>query len=202
MSDLTNTFTAIANAIRTKTGGSNSMTPSQMTNEILNIPSGGGTLNVLKFESDTKMASANVNFGVDAKYVLLAFPLAQNNNSLLSVGQYIKAVFVDIENSQATFLGYTLTDYTKDSNNFFTNSLHASADTPFTYSGNLSNSGRLRYYYNKTIYGTAAYVQSDGTFSATLTKNSYSYTCSGTFPGTYSDPVAATFSGYDIYVFY
>ena len=44
MSTLTDTFTGIANAIRSKTGSSSAFTPAQMITEIENIPTGGGSI--------------------------------------------------------------------------------------------------------------------------------------------------------------
>ena len=96
MSALTDTFTAIANAIRAKSGGSNTMTPSQMVTEINNLPKPTGTVNLTTNGTHdvTNYASANVdvapllktmavtvpqgssvpytiNFGVNAKYVIV-----------------------------------------------------------------------------------------------------------------------------------
>lgn len=42
MSTLTDTFQAIANAIRAKTGKSDTMTPAEMPTEIASISGGGG----------------------------------------------------------------------------------------------------------------------------------------------------------------
>ena len=44
-----NTLTAIANAIRGKTGGVDTMTPLEMPDEITNIPTGGGGIDITQY---------------------------------------------------------------------------------------------------------------------------------------------------------
>lgn len=53
MSQLTDTFTSIADAIRYKTGGSSSFTPAQMPSEIMNIPTGPNIVQPFQYVSSS-----------------------------------------------------------------------------------------------------------------------------------------------------
>ena len=53
MSQLTDTFTSIADAIRYKTGGSSSFTPAQMPSEIMNIPTGPNIIQPFQYVSSS-----------------------------------------------------------------------------------------------------------------------------------------------------
>ena len=72
MSQLTDTFTSMANAIREKTGSTSAFTPAQMITEIENIPSGGiATSCILPYtyaSSTITSYSGSENFILDSAF--------------------------------------------------------------------------------------------------------------------------------------
>lgn len=83
------TLSDIADAIRSKTGGSNTMTPLEMPTEISNIPTGGGGASILQIGSVTPSAYSGYSnsYTCDKQGTLYVGILKQNSISNPSVNK-------------------------------------------------------------------------------------------------------------------
>lgn len=77
---LDDTMTSIANAIRSKTGGSATMTPGQMPAQIANIPSGGGGLGI------PREVNANGVYGMPTQTLTFSLPSNATNVANYALG--------------------------------------------------------------------------------------------------------------------
>lgn len=146
MSELTNVFTDIADAIRSKTGSSATITPAQMATEIENIPSGGGEVDpVLLYKWDfTKSLVDEIN-GVN---FVIQKGITQNENGLNftkmdSYGYIDHPLYVDNKIIEIDVVSYNASGYGTGTNNnvsFIMNTTNNSSGKSGYY-----NTGILRY---------------------------------------------------------
>ena len=89
---LTDKLTAIANAIRSKTGGTESMTLDEMATAILNITVGGGSSNTITLEDGTELPKPTLKEGCNYAMIFKNsnyYSMLETSNRFANVNSWI-----------------------------------------------------------------------------------------------------------------
>lgn len=120
------TLSDIADAIRTKKGTSNEMTPLDMPTEIASIPSGGGGGEVYEYDSGTSHYFREVTKTVTIQNSGTLYVMVGENYSSQRSTMTVNGTPVSATQSDYNYIGFT----------YFTTSINAGDEVAVTFYGN------------------------------------------------------------------